>query len=239
MAEMVASIGEVSQAAHVAEEAAESTESAASRGSLVVQETQAVLENSVRMTNEASTQIESLGHSSERIGHVLSVIQDIAGQTNLLALNAAIEAARAGEQGRGFAVVANEVRRLAERTTTATQEIGGMITTIQTDTGHAMEMMEGRRRQVDALMEKVRECSDSLAEIVRLVREEENMVRQIATSVAQQSDASEQVSRSMNAISGFSDSARIAGENTVRACNDLTALAAELEHNAQGFRLSA
>lgn len=237
MQQIVHSIQEVSQSARAAETAAASTESAANHGSQIVAETRHVLERSVQMANEASQQIESLGNSSSQIGTVLNVIEEIAEQTNLLALNAAIEAARAGAAGRGFAVVASEVRRLAERTTHATQEISGMITNIQADSKGAMDMMEGRKKQVAILMEKVGDCNNALEEIVRLVREEEQMVRQIAQAVEQQTIASSQVSSNMDGISSFSQYARSAGEQTARACNDLSQIAATLARNAQGFRL--
>jgi methyl-accepting chemotaxis protein len=238
MAEMVIAIQQVSRAAIDATQAGAATEQAANRGTQVVEETKLVLQRSAQVTAEASGQIESLGKSSDQIGQVINVIEEIASQTNLLALNAAIEAARAGEQGRGFAVVASEVRRLAERTTDATKTIAGMIASIQNDSARAVGMMEGRRKQVAALMQKVGECSDALAEIVRMVRDEETMVRQIANASEQQAHASSQVAESMKLISDFSAYATTAGEQTVRACSDLTKLASDLERNTQGFKLA-
>jgi methyl-accepting chemotaxis protein len=110
--------------------------------------------------------MEDLGKSSDRIGRIIAVIDDIADQTNLLALNAAIEAARAGEQGRGFAVVADEVRKLAERTTTATKEIAQMIRTIQADIKSTLRAMEEGTVQVEDGVQSTVQAGDSLREII-------------------------------------------------------------------------
>ena len=237
MEEMSAAIGEVSNASLAAANSGSATAKAADRGSHVVEETMGVIRRAAQVTSKATGQIESLGQSSEQIGRIVGVIEEIASQTNLLALNAAIEAARAGEQGRGFAVVAGEVRRLAERTTTATREIGAMISSIQSETGNAVQSIENGHREVDASLRKVEECSSALEEIVRLVREEGSMMQRIASSSQQQTQAASQVSESMSEITRFTENATTSGEQTVVACADLARLASDLEHQVQGFRI--
>jgi len=237
MVEMSAAIAEVANSAKSAAGSGTATVTAADHGSQVVEETMAVIRHAAEITSQAAGQIQSLGKSSEQIGRIVGVIEEIASQTNLLALNAAIEAARAGEQGRGFAVVAGEVRRLAERTTTATREIGGMISSIQQEAASAVQSMEGGREQVDAGLKKVEECSDALIQIVKLVRHEGGMVQQIATAAEQQTTTVNQVTESMNSISCFTEHATSAGEQTVNACSELARLASDLERHVQGFNI--
>ena len=134
MQEMSATVREVADHAHHASDASSQSATAARKGGEIADETLITMNSIASSTSNAAERILELGKSSEQIGNIVAVITEIAGQTNLLALNAAIEAARAGEQGRGFAVVAGEVRRLAERTAAATQEIAGMIQTIQSET---------------------------------------------------------------------------------------------------------
>jgi methyl-accepting chemotaxis protein len=139
--------------------------------------------------------VEELWKGSERIGQITHVIDEIAQQTNLLVLNAAIEAARAGEAGRGFAVVAGEVRRLAERTATATREITEMITTIQAGTSAAVQSMEDGKLQVERGVATTGEAGESLARIIATVDNVGHMVAQIAAATTEQAATADEVHR--------------------------------------------
>ncbi len=170
MEELSASFMDVSQnATNAATSAKEATELAI-KGGYVVTETITGMSKIAVSVNESAKTIETLGNSSEQIGEIIKVINDIAGQTNLLALNAAIEAARAGEQGRGFAVVADEVRKLAEKTTASTNEIGDMIKTIQEESNRAVESMKVGTTDVESGVELANQAGNSLKQIVDSVQ---------------------------------------------------------------------
>jgi methyl-accepting chemotaxis protein len=172
----------------------------ATRGGAVVAETIEGMNKISQSVNKSAGTITVLGERSEQIGEIIKVINDIANQTNLLALNAAIEAARAGEQGRGFAVVADEVRKLAERTTSATNEIGDMIKSIQEETMHAVECMQSATKEVEAGVNLASQADESLKQIMASVQNVMDMVQQIAESARQQSSAGEDVSSSLQEI---------------------------------------
>ncbi len=173
----------------------------AMRGGEIVAQTLKGMEKISESVLESSGIIESLGKSTEKIGNIIQVIDDIADQTNLLALNAAIEAARAGEHGRGFAIVADEVRKLSERTTNATKEIAGMIKAIQTGTGEAVKSIEKGEQEVSNGRSLAGEAENALKLIINDSGNLAELIDQVAAASEQQSATSDEISKSIESIS--------------------------------------
>ncbi len=237
MEEMSATVVEVARNSQNSAESAIETQNIAKKGSdIVTNAVNGMLEVAETVKVSAAT-VEALGKSSEQIGQIVGVINDIADQTNLLALNAAIEAARAGEQGRGFAVVADEVRKLAEKTTSATKEIAIMIKAIQDDTGGAISSMHEGTKQVDANVELAKEAGESLSQIVNSVESVTDMVRQIATSAEEQSATSEEVSANVNNIAEISRETATGVRQVSSATDDLSKIADDLNRLTGAFVL--
>ena len=176
------------------------------------------------VVNQGAATVRELGRSSDQIGEIIGVIDEIADQTNLLALNAAIEAARAGDQGRGFAVVADEVRKLAERTTRATKEIAGMIKKIQSDTVGAVGSMERGTNEVERGIRLADKAGTSLQEIVQVIQQVTDMVAQIASQSGAQSNSSEEISRNVDAISKVTAETSQGTQQIAQASEDLNRL---------------
>jgi methyl-accepting chemotaxis protein len=183
--------------------------------------------------------VKDLGKSGDRIGEIVSVIDDIADQTNLLALNAAIEAARVGEAGRGFAVVADEVRKLADRTTGATKEIAAMIREIQNQTEGAVATMESGDREVDSGIAMADRAGVALHAIVESSSRLTDMVAQIAAASEEQSRSSENISDSVETINRVSGETSQGSHQIARAAEDLNRLTERLRHAVASFRTGA
>ena len=235
--EMNATVNEVAQNSSKAAHMAQDTVATAEGSRNVVEETVTGMSRIADSVRHSAGLIETLGKSSDQIGEIVRVIQDIADQTNLLALNAAIEAARAGEQGRGFAVVADEVRKLAERTTKATKEIGDMIRQIQHDTKGAVQSMQEGTEKVTGGVTLVNKMGDALATIVQRVNETAEMIRQIAVASEEQSVATQQIAGDVEIVAKVSKEAAGSAAESAKACHDLSQMTTELQGIVKGFKL--
>jgi methyl-accepting chemotaxis protein len=239
MQEMMATVQQISDNSQKAADTSREAAQAARQGGQVVEATLSSMRNIAAATTKTAALVGDLGKSSEQIGKIIAVIDDIADQTNLLALNAAIEAARAGEQGRGFAVVADEVRKLAERTTKATKEIATMIESIQAETKHAVEAMEEGNREVQVGVEKTSNSGTALQQIISMSEQAGDMIAQIATAATQQSATTEQINANVTQISSATQESSAAADQTARACTDLSSLAFDLQKVVSQFKLDS
>jgi methyl-accepting chemotaxis protein len=236
--EMTKTIVENSKNASNTAETAKKAKGAAEDGGKIVEETVVGMRRIADVVNKSASTVKALGKSSDQIGEIIGVIDDIADQTNLLALNAAIEAARAGEQGRGFAVVADEVRKLAERTTKATKEIAGMIKTIQADTAGAVSSMDEGTKEVENGIKLADKAGSSLTEIVQISQQVTDMVAQIAAASEEQSSASDQISKNVEAISTVTGQTASGTQQIAKAAEDLNRLTENLQQLVSKFKLS-
>jgi methyl-accepting chemotaxis protein len=235
--EMSATSGDIAQNCQLAAEGSQQASSAAVSGSQVVSETITVMHSiSERVTNSAKA-VESLGARSDQIGAIVGTIEDIADQTNLLALNAAIEAARAGEQGRGFAVVADEVRALAERTTKATREIGGMIKAIQQETKGAVVAMEEGVHEVSKGTEKAAESGQALEQILQQINDVTTQIHQVATAAEEQTATTSEISNNMHQITEVVSQTASGAQESAAAAHQLAELAEDLRRIVKQFKL--
>jgi methyl-accepting chemotaxis protein len=237
MQQMSSTVHEVSEHSQKASESSHKAAQAARQGGQVVEQTLLTMRSIADSSKTVAARIAELGNSSEQIGKIVAVIDDLADQTNLLALNAAIEAARAGEQGRGFAVVADEVRKLAERTTKATQGIGAMIESIQVETKNAVQAIELGSHDVEVGVEKTTASGVALQEIIQMSEQVGDMISQIATAATEQSSATEQVSANVAQISSLTQGSSSAAEQTAKACAELSTMAFDLQNLVNQFRL--
>jgi methyl-accepting chemotaxis protein len=221
MEEMNATVLEVAQNASSAAEAADQAREKAEEGSKVVAMVVKGIADVQQQSQEMKTDMSMLGKQAEGIGQIMNVISDIADQTNLLALNAAIEAARAGEAGRGFAVVADEVRKLAEKTMTATKEVGAAIRGIQDGTRKNIENVERSGKTIEEATELAHKSGASLREIVALVESTTDQVRSIATASEEQSSASEEINHSIEDVNRISSETSDAMRQSAQAVGEL------------------
>lgn len=237
MAEMSQSITGVVTNASETSEASREASAIAGKGKEVVERTVMGMEKIAVTVKETSEIIEKLGKSSDEIGSILNVINDIAGQTNLLALNAAIEAARAGEHGRGFAVVADEVKKLADSTGKATKEIADMIKKIQADAEKSVHSMYAGREEVENGVRLAEEAKEALDMIVSASEKAATNVQMISRAAEEQSVSTDNVTRNMETILSVSYQSTDGTKQIKLASDELEKLSIELHSKIGLFKV--
>ena len=236
--EMSTTSSEIAQNCVSATKSSEKANGAAVVGESVINETVAVMGQINSIVKSSAKTVGSLGERSDQIGEIVNLINDIADQTNLLALNAAIEAARAGEQGRGFAVVADEVRKLAERTTEATKQIGQTIKAMQTETKQAVVSMEDGVKAVEIGTQDAQKSGDALKDILKQITMVTSEISQIAVASEQQTATANEIAQNIQHISGaMEETARNVSENA-EAASHMAGLSAELKKLIGQFKLA-
>jgi twitching motility protein PilJ len=234
---MASSIEEVSGNAERSSDVARHSVEVAHKGGEAVRRTIDGM-NAIRETiQDTSKRIKRLGESSQEIGNIVELINDIAEQTNILALNASIQASMAGEAGRGFAVVADEVQRLAERSTNATKQIEVLVRTIQSDTNEAVVSMERSTTDVVGGALLAENAGAALDEIEQVSNQIASLVQNISGSAREQASAAADVTRRTNKLKQISDQTGKATTATASAISKLSVLASQLRQTVAGFTL--
>ncbi|MBB5360382.1 twitching motility protein PilJ [Rhodanobacter sp. ANJX3] len=235
--QIVSSMDIVSKDSAESADVAERSVEIASRGAEVVRETISGMDSIRDQIQETSKRIKRLGESSQEIGSIVELINDIAEQTNILALNAAIQAASAGEAGRGFAVVADEVQRLAERSTSATKRIETLVQTIQSDTNEAVNSMEQTTAEVVAGARLAEDAGSALGDIERVSHDLSALIQSISSAARAQSAAATDISISMNAIQEITSQTSQGASQTADSIGTLAQLASDLRRSVAHFKL--
>jgi len=236
--ELSAVSNDIAANCHQMADRAASTNSATQKGEETINHMTSMMGQIERMVIGTMDAVKALGANSERIGDIVVAIEDIADQTNLLALNAAIEAARAGEQGRGFAVVADEVRMLAERTTTSTREIQNIIGSLQGDVKNVIGSMEQSANTVRIGTEDVQHSSRAIGSIKEQIAPLLENVSQVATAAEEQSVTSTGINNSMRHIIGVVKDAESGAHESAQAAAELSRSAQNLLQMVNRFKLN-
>lgn len=235
---MAVSIDQVSENAAESAAVAERSVEIAHNGAEVVNrsiEGMNIIRNQIQ---ETSKRIKRLGESSQEIGDIVNLINDIADQTNILALNAAIQASMAGEAGRGFAVVADEVQRLAERSANATRQIEVLVKTIQADTNEAVSSMESTTAEVVKGTKLAQDAGEALEEVQGVSHTLADLIQSISNAAQQQAVSAGHISGIMNVIQDITSQTSSGTLETARSVSRLNEMASALQESVSGFKLS-
>lgn len=235
--EIAVSIDEVSKNSAESAEVAQRSVQIAAKGAGIVRLTIQGMDSIRDQIQETSKRIKRLGESSQEIGSIVELINDIAEQTNILALNAAIQAASAGEAGRGFAVVADEVQRLAERSANATKRIETLVQTIQSDTNEAVSSMEQTTAEVVAGARLAEDAGLALGEIEKVSHDLADLIQNISAAARQQSAAATNISATMNVIQEITTQTSVGASQTAESIGNLAHLAGDLRRSVADFKL--
>ncbi len=235
--QMAETIDQMSSDANESAEVAQHSVEIASKGADTVRRTILGMDNIREQIQETSKRIKRLGESSQEIGDIVEIIDDIADQTNILALNAAMQAAMAGEAGRGFAVVADEVQRLAERSSNATKQIEALVKTIQADTSEAVSSMESTTKEVVSGAKLAEDAGDALMEIENVSTHIAEVTQKIASSAQQQTLSATKIDETMSVIQEITTQTLDGTNQTATSIGMLAGLADELRESVAGFRL--
>ncbi len=235
--EMSATANEITNNCIAAARSSEIANNSAMTGENIIQEIIRSMGRIDESVKESALMIQKLGERSDQIGEIAGIINDIAEQTNLLALNAAIEAARAGEHGRGFAVVADEVRKLAERTTGATKQIGETIQTMQSEMKNAVVSMEGGVKEVEVGNNETAKSGDALKEILHQINTLGSQINQIAVASEEQSATTSEINNNIQKISKIVENAAKSIAENAEASSNLSSLSVQLTKLANEFKI--
>jgi methyl-accepting chemotaxis protein len=235
--EMTTSIRQVSENAGVSATVAQQAMANAKQGNEAVQNTIEGMNRIRDQVQETAKRIKRLGESSQEIGQIIQLIDDIADRTSILALNASIQASMAGEAGRGFAVVAGEVERLAERSTDATKKIATLVKTIQSETGEAVTAMEKGIQEVVEGSQLANQAGQALVEIEAVSSKLAELIHSISSASKQQARGSEALAKSMTEISQITQHTAAGTRQAAESVSQLAALANDLRGSVSTFRL--
>ena len=243
-ASMAASIEELTVSVnHVADRTGEASRIARQSGEQAVEGRDAVARIAERvgaisaLVDDAAAELHRLEDSGRQIESVVSVIKDVADQTNLLALNAAIEAARAGEQGRGFAVVADEVRKLAERTSSSTTEIAAMVASIQQRSGEVARLMNDAVNSVRDGVSQADTTRAAIDQIAAGAAHSGSLVAEIATALSEQSSASTTIASQVERVAQMAEENSQAAGHSAGLADELKGLAADMKRTVSAYKL--